>query len=42
MQTTLIILVTQNTTLIFKHHSWSFEHAWRLEVSSVKKKTSLK
>ena len=38
MQTTLIILVTQNTTLIFTHHSWCFEHAWRLEVSAVKKK----
>ena len=38
MQTTLIILVTQNTTLIFTHHSWCFEHAWRLEVSAVQKK----
>ena len=22
----------------FAHHSWCFEHAWRLEVSAVKKK----
>ena len=38
MQTTVIILVAQNTTLIFTHHSWCFEHAWTLEVSAVKKK----
>ena len=38
MQTTVIILVTQNKTLIFTHHLWCFEHAWRLEVSAVKKK----
>ena len=37
MQTTVIILVTQNTTLIFTHHLWCFERAWRLEVSAVKK-----
>ena len=37
MQTTVIIPVTQNTTLIFTHYSWCFEHAWRLEVSAVKK-----
>ena len=38
MQTALIILMTQNITLIFTHHSWCFEHAWRLEVSAVKNK----
>ena len=38
MQTTVIILVAQNTTLIFTHHSLCFEHAWTLEVSAVKKK----
>ena len=38
MQTTVIILVAQNTTLIFTHHSGCFEHAWTLEVSAVKKK----
>ena len=28
----------ENTTLIFTHHLWCIEHAWRLEVSVVKNK----
>ena len=42
MQTTLIIPVTQNITLFFTHHLWCFEHAWRLEVSAVKKQNKFK
>ena len=38
MQTTVIILVMQNTTLIKTHHLWCFEHVCRLEVRAVKKK----
>ena len=42
MQTTVIILVTQNTTLIFTHHSWCFEHEWRLGSKRSKKKKKFK